>query len=217
VKIEVWSDVVCPWCYIGKRRLQKALAQFDGAGDVEVSWRSFQLDPSQRRGDNQPTTEMLSGKYGVPAAQAQAMQDRVTALAAEEGLAYHLDRSLTANTFDAHRLTHFAATRDLADGIHERLFRAALVEGEAVDDTETLVRIGTEVGLPADEVRKVLDSDAYADEVRDDIREARALGANGVPFFVFDRTYGISGAQPLEVFVATLEKATSPRETPAAG
>ncbi|MDQ7910607.1 DsbA family oxidoreductase [Phytohabitans sp. ZYX-F-186] len=209
MKIEVWSDVVCPWCYIGKRRLQNALARFDHAGDVEVTWRSFQLDPSQPRGENQPTTDMISGKYGVPPAQAKAMQDRVTGLAAEEGLTYHLDRSLTANTFDAHRLTHFAASRDLADGIHERLFQAALVEGEAVDDTETLVRIGTGAGLPADEVRKVLDSDAYADEVRDDIRQARALGANGVPFFVFDRTYGISGAQPIEVFLATLEKAAS--------
>jgi predicted DsbA family dithiol-disulfide isomerase len=210
VKIEVWSDVVCPWCYIGKRRLQNALARFDRAGDVAVTWRSFELDPSQRRGDNQPTTDMLSRKYGVPPARARAMQDRVTSLAAGEGLTYHLDRSLTANTFDAHRLTHFAATRDLADGIHERLFRAALVEGEAVDDTGTLVRIGTEVGLPADEVRKVLDSDAYADDVRDDIRQARALGATGVPFFVFDRTYGISGAQPVETFVATLERAAAP-------
>jgi predicted DsbA family dithiol-disulfide isomerase len=209
VKIEVWSDVVCPWCYIGKRRLQHALARFDHAGEVEVTWRSFQLDPSHRRGDNQPTTEMLSGKYGVPAAQAAQMQERVTSIAAEEGLTYHLDRSLTANTFDAHRLTHFAASRGLADGIHERLFQAALTDGEAVDDTGTLVRIGTDAGLPADEVRKVLDGDAYADEVRDDIRTARALGANGVPFFVFDRTYGISGAQPIEVFLATLEKAAS--------
>ncbi|MGN9908464.1 DsbA family oxidoreductase [Phytohabitans sp. LJ34] len=209
MKIEVWSDVVCPWCYIGKRRLRHALARFDHAGEVEVTWRSFQLDPTQRRGDNRLTTEMLSGKYGVPAAEASAMQERVTAIAAEEGLTYHLDKSLTANTFDAHRLTHFAATRGLADDIHERLFQAALMEGEAVDDTETLARIGTDVDLPADEVRKVLDGDAYADDVRGDIREARALGANGVPFFVFDRTYGISGAQPIEVFLATLEKAAA--------
>jgi predicted DsbA family dithiol-disulfide isomerase len=211
VKIEVWSDVVCPWCYIGKRRLQNALARFEHAADVTVTWRSFELDPSQPRGENRPTTDMLSGKYGVPPAQARAMQDRVTSLAAEEGLTYHLDRSLTANTFDAHRLTHFAATRDLADGIHERLFQAALVNGEAVDDTDTLVRIGTDVGLPSDEVRKVLGSDAYADDVRDDIRQARALGASGVPFFVFDRTYGISGAQPIETFLATLDRAASPR------
>ena len=209
MKIEVWSDIVCPWCYIGKRRLQNALARFTHEGDVEVTWRSFQLDPSARRGDNQPTTEMLASKYGVPAPQALAMQERVTSLAAAEGLTYHLEKSLTANTFDAHRLTHFAASRGLADGIHERLFRAALVEGEAVDDTETLVRIGVEAGLPADEARKVLDSDAYADEVRDDISTARALGANGVPFFVFDRTYGISGAQPIEVFLTTLEKAAA--------
>ncbi|MFC0533740.1 DsbA family oxidoreductase [Phytohabitans kaempferiae] len=210
MKIEVWSDVICPWCYIGKRRLQTALARFEHAGDVRVTWRSFQLDPSQQRGDNRPTTEMLATKYGVPAAQAQTMQDRVTALAAEEGLSYHLDRSLTANTFDAHRLTHFAAARDAADAIHERLFRAALVEGEAVDDTDTLVRIATDAGLPADEARAVIEGDAYTAEVHEDIRTARKLGATGVPFFVFNRTYGISGAQPIEAFLATLEKAASP-------
>jgi predicted DsbA family dithiol-disulfide isomerase len=135
------------------------------------------------------------------------MNDRVTRLAAEEGLGYRLDKALTANTFDAHRLTHFAAGRDLADAMSERLMRAALVEGAAVDDTDTLVRLATEVGLPAGDTREVLDGDAYAGEVREDVRQARALGATGVPFFVFDRTYGISGAQPLEAFVATLERA----------
>jgi predicted DsbA family dithiol-disulfide isomerase len=210
VKVEVWSDVVCPWCYIGKRRLENALARFERAGDVQVTWRSFQLDPSARRGDNVLTSEMLGRKYGASPAQVQAMQDRVTTLAAQEGLTYHLDRSVTANTFDAHRLTHFAGTHGVADDLHERLFRAALVDGETVDDTETLVRLATEVGLPADEARKVLDGDAYTDEVRDDIREARELGATGVPFFVFDRTYGISGAQPIEAFLETLRRAASP-------
>jgi predicted DsbA family dithiol-disulfide isomerase len=210
VKLEVWSDVICPWCYIGKRRLEKALTQYERAGEVEVIWRSFQLDPSQPRGENIPTTEMLAGKYGVSPAQAQAMNDRVTGLAAEEGLTYHLDRALTASTFDAHRLTHLAAAHDLADAMHERLFRAALVDGEAIDDTGTLIRIATEVGLSPDDAHKVLNSDAYAGDVRDDIRQARELGATGVPFFVFDRTYGISGAQPVEAFLATLQRAASP-------
>jgi predicted DsbA family dithiol-disulfide isomerase len=209
MKVEVWSDVVCPWCYIGKRRLEKALAQYEHAADVEVIWHSFQLDPTQVRGENAPTIQMLSRKLGVPMAEATAMNDRVTGLAAEEGLTYHLDRALTANTFDAHRLTHFAATHGLADELHERLFRAALTDGEAVDDAGTLVRLATEVGLPADGAREVLTTAAYADAVREDIRQARALGANGVPFFVFDRTYGISGAQPLETFLATLRRASA--------
>jgi predicted DsbA family dithiol-disulfide isomerase len=208
VKLEVWTDVICPWCYIGRRRLEKALAQY--AGDVEVTWRSFQLDPSQPRGENIPTSEMLAGKYGVSPDQARAMNDRVTGLAAEEGLTYHLDKAVTANTFDAHRLTHFAGTHDLAGAVHERLMRAALVDGEAVDDTATLVRLATEVGLPAGETREVLSGTAYGDEVRDDIRQAGALGATGVPFFVFDRTYGISGAQPVELFLRTLREAASP-------
>jgi len=210
VKLEVWSDVVCPWCYIGKRRLEKALAQYEHAGDVHVTWRSFQLDPSQPRGENVPTVEMLTRKYGVSPAEARTMNDRVTRLAAQERLTYHLDKALTANTFDAHRLTHFAATHDLADVMHERLLHAALMDGEAVDDADTLIRLATEVGLPAEETREVLHGTAHADDVHGDIREARALGATGVPFFVFDRTYGISGAQPVDVFLATLRKATPP-------
>jgi predicted DsbA family dithiol-disulfide isomerase len=209
VKLEVWTDVICPWCYIGRRRLEKALAEYERAGDVEVTWRAFQLDPSQPRGENVPTSSMLADKYGVSPEQARAMNDRVTGLAAEEGLTYHLDRAVTANTFDAHRLVHFAGTHDLAGPVHERLMRSALVDGEAVDDAETLVRLGAEVGLPAGETREVLAGTAYADDVRDDVREAAALGATGVPFFVFDRTYGISGAQPVELFLRTLREAAS--------
>jgi predicted DsbA family dithiol-disulfide isomerase len=206
MKVEVWSDVVCPWCYIGKRRLERALEQYEHADEVEVIWHSYQLDPTQLRGENVPTTEMLARKMGAPMPQVHAMNERVTGLAAEEGLTYHLDRAVTANTFDAHRLTHFAATRDLADKLHERLFRAALTDGEAVDDADTLVRLATEVGLPAEEAREVLTTAAYAGAVREDIRQAQALGANGVPFFVFDRTYGISGAQPLDTFLDTLRR-----------
>ncbi|WP_018635184.1 DsbA family oxidoreductase [Parafrankia elaeagni] len=133
MKVEVWSDVVCPWCYIGKRRLEKALDSYEHAGEVEVVWRSFQLDPTQRRGENIPTSQMLTGKYGVSPAEAAAMNDRVTALAAAEGLAYRLDQAVTANTFDAHRLIHFADAHGLADGAQDRLLRAALVDGAAVD------------------------------------------------------------------------------------
>ncbi|QFU91184.1 DsbA family oxidoreductase [Amycolatopsis sp. YIM 10] len=207
MKIEVWSDIVCPWCYIGQRRLEKALASYEGT--AEVVWRSFQLDPTQTRGENVPTVEMLSRKYGVSPAEAAAMNDRVTGLAAEEGLTYQLDKALTANTFDAHRLAHFAATRELGNAMHERLLRAALTEGEAVDHTDTLVRLATEVGLPAEEARAVLDGDDFAEDVRADIADAHALGARGVPFYVIDRAYGISGAQPADAILDVLRKASS--------
>ncbi|GAA5065020.1 putative DsbA family dithiol-disulfide isomerase [Thermocatellispora tengchongensis] len=209
MKIEVWSDFVCPWCYIGRRRLEKALARYERADEVEVIWRGFQLDPTQRRGENIPTVEMLSTKYGVTPQQAKAMNDKVSALAAEEGLTYHLDDALTANTFDAHRLACFAATRGLGDAMHERLQRAALTDGEAIDDVDTLTRLATEVGLPSDATRTVLDGDAYAEDVRADIQEAQALGVRGVPFYVIDRTYGISGAQPVEVILDALHRASS--------
>ncbi|MBN6038975.1 DsbA family oxidoreductase [Amycolatopsis sp. 195334CR] len=207
MKIEVWSDIVCPWCYIGQRRLAKALDRFDG--ETEVVWRSFQLDPTQRRGENLPTVDMISRKYGVSPAEAAAMNDRVTGLAAEEGLTYRLDKALTANTFDAHRLAHFAATHELGNAMHERLLRAALTEGEAVDHTDTLVRLATEVGLPADEARTVLDGDDFAEGVRADIADAQALGARGVPFYVIDRAYGVSGAQPVETLLDVLRQASS--------
>lgn len=210
MKIEVWSDLVCPWCYIGKRRLAKALAQYEHADNVEVIWRSFQLDPRQPRGENIPTSQMLSRKHGVTLEQGRAMNDRVTALAAEEGLAYRLDKAVTANTFDALRLTHLAVAHNLGDAMYERLFRAALMDGEAIDDTDTLARLATEAGLPAEATRKVLDGGAFADDVHDDIRQARALGVSGVPFYVIDRTYGISGAQSVETILGTLRKAASP-------
>ncbi|OHV35530.1 disulfide bond formation protein DsbA [Parafrankia soli] len=210
MKVEVWSDIVCPWCYIGKRRLEKALTRYERADEVEVIWRSFQLDPTQPRGENIPTSEMLARKYGVTPPEAKAMNDRVSALAAEEGLTYHLDRAVTANTFDAHRLIHFAAAHNLAGATQERLMRATLTDGAAVDDTDTLVRLATEAGLPADRTREVLDGDAHADDVHDDIRQARALGISGVPFYAVDRTYGISGAQPVETILDTLRRASSP-------
>ncbi|MFE2999054.1 DsbA family oxidoreductase [Nocardia sp. NPDC059246] len=210
MKIEVWSDLVCPWCFIGKRRMEKALAQYEHADNVQVIWRSYQLDPNQLRGENIPTSEMLSHKHGVTPGQAKTMNDRVSALAAEEGLAYQLDKAVTANTFDALRLTHLAGAHNLTDAMYERLLRAALMEGEAIDDTDTLVRLATEAGLPAEVARKALDDGAFADEVDDDIRQARDLGVGGVPFYVIDRTYGISGAQSVETILAALRKAATP-------
>jgi predicted DsbA family dithiol-disulfide isomerase len=205
--IEVWSDVVCPWCYLGKRRLERALAGFERAAEVDVVWRSFQLDPSHPKGVRQPVYQMLAAKFGGPVAQVRAMTERVKDLAAQEGLAYDFDRAVSVNTFDAHRMAQLAKKHSLGGEMHERLLRAHLVEGEAVDDVDTLVRLGAEVGVPADEARQVLAGDEYASAVEEDIREARTLGVTGVPFFALDRTYGISGAQPVEAFASALRTA----------
>lgn len=207
VRVEVWSDVVCPWCYIGKRRLEHALERFPHAEEVEVVWRSFQLDPTFPSGVRKPVPEMLAEKTGGTAAQVRAMQARVTALAAEEGLAYELERSIMVNTIDAHRVTHLAGKHGLGGQAHERMLRAQLIEGQILDDPETLVRLGVEAGLPEDETRAVVTGTAHLDDVEADIREARELGVTGVPFFVLNRAYAVSGAQPAELFLSALGKA----------
>jgi predicted DsbA family dithiol-disulfide isomerase len=207
VLIEVWSDVVCPWCYLGKRRLERALAGFEHAGEVEVVWRSFQLDPSHPKGVRQPVLQMLAAKFGGSTDQVRAMTDRVKGLAAQEGLAYDFDRAVSVNTYDAHRVTHLAKKHGLGGEMHERLLRAHLIEGEPVDDADVLARLAAEVGVPADEARQVLAGDEYTSDVEEDIREARTLGVTGVPFFALDRTYGISGAQPVEAFASALRTA----------
>jgi predicted DsbA family dithiol-disulfide isomerase len=207
VIVEIWSDVACPWCYIGKRRFERALADFDGAEDVEVTWRSYQLDPTIPRGSRTPHDESLAAKFGATPDQVRVMNERVVTLAAEEGLEYHFERSITVNTFDAHRMTHLAAAHGLGAAIHERLFQAQFVEGEVLDDADTLVRLAGEVGVPADEARRAIETDAFASEVAEDIDEARRIGVSGVPFYVLDRRYGISGAQPTELFLEALRQA----------
>jgi predicted DsbA family dithiol-disulfide isomerase len=207
VIVEVWSDVACPWCYIGKRRFERALAGFDAAADVDVTWRSYQLDPSIPRGSRLAHDKMLAEKYGVSADQVRAMNDRVVGLAAAEGLDYHFERYVMVNTLDAHRMSHLARSQGLGPEMHERLFHAQFVEGAVLDDPDTLVRLATEVGVDEDGAREVADGDAFADEVADDIREAQMLGVSGVPFFAIDRRFGISGAQPTELFASALEQA----------
>jgi predicted DsbA family dithiol-disulfide isomerase len=207
LQVEVWSDVVCPWCYIGKRRLEKAIAEFDHAVDVEVIWRSFQLDPSFPAGVQQPVHEYLAAKYGTSPAQARAMTDRTTALAAQEGLAFDTDRARMVNTFDAQRLIQLAKQHGRAAEMVECLKRAHHIEGEAVDDRLTLIRLGTDAGVPAEEVAQVLATDEYSHDVREDTRLARAFGATGVPFFVLERAFGVSGAQPVETFLSALRAA----------
>jgi predicted DsbA family dithiol-disulfide isomerase len=207
VKVEIWSDVVCPWCYIGKRRFETALGGFDGAADVEVVWRSFQLDPAHPKGVHESHAGSLAAKTGRTLGQVAELTANVTALAAAEGLDYHFEKYVVVNTFDAHRLTHLAKASGLGSELHERFLQAQLIEGEVLDDPETLVRLSAEVGVSADDARRVLESDAYASDVAADIDEARALGATGVPFFVIDRRFGVSGAQPSDLFLEVLERA----------
>ncbi|GAA1568696.1 protein disulfide isomerase FrnE [Dactylosporangium maewongense] len=202
ITIEVWSDIVCPWCYIGKRRLETALSTFDGA--VSVQWRSFQLDPSTPVGDPRPVGESLGAKLGLPQAQIDGMFEHVTQLAAAEGLAYDFARARTANTFDAHRLLHFAKAHGLQAELKERLLHAYFTEGADVGDQVVLAGLAATVGLDEVAAKQALADGSFEADVRQDFAQARAYGISGVPFFVFDQRIGVSGAQPVEVFEKAL-------------
>ena len=211
MKVEIWSDVVCPWCYIGKRRFEQALAGFPHRDEVEVVWRAFELDPSAPAERAGGYAENLAAKYGVPLAQAQQMIDTMTSTAAQDGLDLRFDTARPGSTFDAHRLLHLAGERGVQDAVKERLLRATFTEGEPIGDAETLVRLVAEAGLDADEAREVLGSDRYAAEVRGEEQQARAYGISGVPFFVVDGRYGVSGAQPAEALGQVLAQAWAER------
>jgi predicted DsbA family dithiol-disulfide isomerase len=204
--VEIWSDVVCPWCYLGKRRFETALSQFEHRDDVEVVWRSFELDPNAERNPTGTSAERLAAKYGMSPEEVAASHERLTGFAAEVGLEYHLDRTRGGNTFDAHRLIQLGKARGVQDAVKERLMRAYFTDTEPVDDHETLIRIASEAGLDADEARVVLASDDYAQAVREDEELARRIGINGVPFFVLGRRYGVSGAQTPDVLLEALDK-----------
>lgn len=205
--VQVWSDIACPWCYIGKRRLEAALAGFAHADQVEVTWRSFELDPHAERdqGDVRQV-ERLARKYRTTPAQAQAMIDRVATTAAGDGLTMNFDRVRSTNTFDGHRLLHFARAAGQGGAMKERLMKAYFTDGEMVGDRETLARLAGEVGLDRDQAAAVLATDRFAAEVREDEELARDLGISGVPFFVIGSRIGVSGAQPAEVLRGALEK-----------
>jgi len=211
MRVDIWSDVVCPWCYVGKRRFEAALARFPHRDEVEVHWHSFELDPRAPRTRDGDRLEHIATKYRVSRAEAEVMEGRVTAAAADAGLEFHLDRVRGGNSFDAHRLLHLAADhgREVADRLKDRFLRAYFTEGQPIGDPATLARLAVEVGLPAAEVDDVLAGDRYAAAVRADERTAQAYGATGVPFFVIDETYGLSGAQPPEVFANVLDRAWS--------
>jgi predicted DsbA family dithiol-disulfide isomerase len=207
--IHIWSDIVCPWCYLGKRRFEHALALFEHRDDVRVTHRSFQLDPSRPRHQTTNRRAMLKSKYQLSDQQVLDMDARMERLADIEGLEYHLtDAGLTGNTLDAHQLLQLGKAHGIQDAVIERLYRAYFTEQRSVFDRESLVTLATEAGLDETEVRDALERDAYADAVAADIREARSLGVSGVPFFVIGR-YGVSGAQGTDVFAEALSTAFS--------
>lgn len=213
MRVEIWSDIACPWCYVGKARFDKALAAFPHREQVEVVHRSFELDPGRAKDDIQPVITMLTKKYGMSEAQAEAGEDNLGAQAAAEGLPYRTRGRDHGSTFDMHRLLHHAREQGREAELLDLLYRANFAEERSVfGDDERLVGLATAAGLEEDAVRAVLaDPEAYADGVRADEREAARLGASGVPFFVLDRKYGVSGAQPAEVFAQALTQAWGER------
>ncbi|MDO9455928.1 DsbA family protein [Nocardioides sp.] len=210
MRIEIWSDVVCPWCYIGKRRLEEALAGFEHRDQVEVVWRSFQLDPSAPTVPTENVADMIGRKYGGGPDAARQMMSQVQQVASEVGLDFtrHAD-GLHLNTVDAHRLLHAAGDR--RGDLKEAMLNAYFVEARNLADHDVLTELAVSVGLDADEARAVLSSDAHRAEVDADAAQAQAYGATGVPFFVVDATYGVSGAQPTEVFAQLLDQAWAAR------
>jgi predicted DsbA family dithiol-disulfide isomerase len=206
VEIEIWSDIACPWCYIGKRRFETALARFEHRDAVNVTWRSFELDPDAPTERGGERAARLAAKYGMSVEQAREMERQMTETAAGEGLAFRFDVARSGATFDGHRLIHLAAEHDRQDAMKERLLAAYFSEGELIGDHETLVRLGREVGLDETEVREMLAGDRFVDEVREDERTATAFGISAVPTFVVDRALGASGAHPPEALLQLLEQ-----------
>ncbi|NNN16011.1 MAG: DsbA family oxidoreductase [Acidimicrobiaceae bacterium] len=204
MEVEIWSDVVCPWCYIGKRRFESALALFDHAEEVRITWRSFELDPNASKASEVPLVDLIAKKYGLTVQAVQESNRRITDLAAVEGLHYRLDLAQSANSFDAHRMIHLASETGLADAAEERLFRSYFSEGGRISDRRELTDIAVEIGLDRSAVREVLVGDAYVSEVRADEALAMDLGISGVPFFAIDRRYGISGAQDVDTMLRAL-------------
>ena len=206
MKVEIWSDYQCPFCYIGKRRFEKALSRFDGREGVEVVYRSFELDPSASREIQMNMHDMLAVKYGITAEQAKAQTDSMAAQGKAEGLEFRFEKVKLTNSFDAHRLMHFASSKGKQAEINDALFQAYFTDSKHIGDQETLADLAEGIGLKGDEVRSMLAGNAYADEVRRDEQDGARLGITGVPFFVINQKYGISGAQPEEAFLRTLEK-----------
>jgi predicted DsbA family dithiol-disulfide isomerase len=216
LRIDIWSDIACPWCYVGKRRLEQALERFPHKAEVDVVWRAFELDPSapRVRDGSQSYAERLASKYGTQPVQAQGMIDRMVDTAAADGLEFRFDRIRPGNTFDAHRLLHLAHERGVQDALKERMLRAYMTEGQAIGERDVLVGLARDVGFDAQDARELLDGDRCATEVRQDEALARELGITGVPFFVLGGRLAVSGAQPAGVLLGALERAWSELRAP---
>ena len=208
MRVDIWSDLVCPWCYVGKRRFEKALARFDNRDDLQIVHRSFQLNPAAPRDTTSSRREMLMHKYQLLPEQVVEMDARMTQTAASEGLDFNLEGTLTGNTFDAHQLMHLGHVYGLQDAVVERLFRAYFTEQRSVFDQASLIDLAVEAGLDRDEAAALRDN-RYADAVNADVDLARRLGATGVPLFVIDGRYGISGAQAPDVFLDALHQSVA--------
>jgi predicted DsbA family dithiol-disulfide isomerase len=217
LKIEIWSDIMCPFCYIGKRKIEAALAEFPHKADVQIEWKSFQLDPTTTSQPGVNSADYLANRYGRDRSWAVEMHENVSSQAKLVGLDYRLDQTVIANSFDAHRLSHLAKKYQLGNELEELIFKAYFTLGKDLADKQTLTELGQEVGLPFEEITAVLNSDQYADAVKADIAEAQQIGVKGVPFFVFDRKYAISGAQPTHLFTETLEKSWADWKAETAG
>ena len=210
MRVDIWSDVVCPWCYVGKARFERALSDFSHRDEVEVVFRAFELDPDYPEGERETPVSMLTRKYGIPEAQARAADARVTGLAEAEGLGFDSSRPV-GNTFDIHRVIHLGREKGVQQELITAVNEAYFAHARRVFDRDVITEVAAGAGLDASAVREVLDGDAFADAVRQDELEARQLGISGVPFFVFDMALGVSGAQPAETFTSALNQAWARR------
>ena len=213
LKIEIWSDVMCPFCYIGKRKFEQAIEQFEDKDKLDITWKSFQLDPGLKTDPNTNINKMLAEKKGWTIEHAQEMNAYVTQLAKQVGLSYNFDKAIVANSFDAHRFSHLAKKHGLQNEAEEILFAAYFTEGKNTADHTTLIDLGKNIGLDSKEVGQMLVGKEFADDVHEDIREAQQIGVSGVPFFVINRKYAISGAQESTTFLQALHKAWAEFET----
>ena len=204
--INIWSDVRCPFCYIGKRKFEMALEKFPHKDKVKVVWQSFELDPNLKTNTEVSAIEHLSEAKGISKTQAEGMQEHVANIAKEVGLDFNSKNTVVANSFNAHRLIQLAKSKGLGNEVEEALFKAYFVEGKNIDDKETLLKTGTSIGLDESEVKAIFSSDVYAKEVRQDEMQAQTIGVNGVPFFVLNNKYAVSGAQSPETFLDVLEQ-----------
>ncbi len=210
IQVEIWSDAMCPFCYIGKRKFEVALTRFSEKDNVELIWKSFQLSPNMKTQAGKSADQYLSEHKGISIEQARQMHDHVTQLAKQVGLVYNFDRSVSANSFNAHCFTHFAKKHGKQHEAEEMLFRSYFTDGKNIDDIATLIRLGSEIGLAPVSLKEALENKTYADAVRADIAEAQQIGVRGVPFFLFNRKYAVSGAQDSQVFLQALEKSRAP-------